>query len=40
MDKTFNIKITSQAEGQIQEIIHYITYDLKAPAATLHLLDT
>lgn len=26
-----NIKITSQAEEQIQEIIHYITYDLKAP---------
>lgn len=34
------VKITSQAEKQIQEIIHYITNDLKAPDAALHLLDT
>lgn len=40
MDKTYNIKIISQAEEQIQEIIHYITYDLKAHDAALHLLDT
>lgn len=40
MDKTYNIKITSQAEEQIQEIIHYITHELKAPDAALHLLDT
>ena len=40
MDKTYNIKITSQAEEQIQEIIHYITYDLKTPDAAHHLLDT
>lgn len=40
MNKTYNIKITSQAEEQIQEIIHYIAYDLKAPDAALHLLDT
>ena len=39
MDKTYNVKITSQAEEQIQEIVHYITNDLKAPAAALHLLD-
>lgn len=39
MDKTYNVKITSQAEEQIQEIIHYITNDLKAPDAALHLLD-
>ena len=39
MDKTYNVKITSQAEEQIQEIIHYITYDLKTPDAALHLLD-
>ena len=38
MDKTYNIKITSQAEEQIQEIIHYITY--RSPDAALHLLDT
>lgn len=40
MDKTYVVKITSQAEAQIQEIIHYITYELKAPDAALHLLDT
>ena len=39
MDKTYIVKITSQAEEQIQEIIHYITNDLKAPDAALHLLD-
>lgn len=39
MDKTYNVKITSQAENQIQEIIHYITYELKAHEAALHLLD-
>ncbi|MBD5492322.1 MAG: type II toxin-antitoxin system RelE/ParE family toxin [Lachnospiraceae bacterium] len=39
MDKTYIVKITSQAEEQIQEIIHYITYELKAPDAALHLLD-
>lgn len=40
MDKTYKVKITSQAEEQIQEIIHYITNELKAPDAALHLLDT
>lgn len=40
MDKTYNVKITSQAEIQIQEIIHYITHELKAPDAALHLIDT
>lgn len=39
MNKTYTVKITSQAEEQIQEIIHYITNDLKAPDAALHLLD-
>ena len=39
MDKTYIVKITSQAELQIQEIIHYITHELKAPEAALHLLD-
>ena len=38
MDKTYNVKITSQAEDQIQEIIYYITHELKAPEAALHLL--
>ncbi len=40
MGKTYNVKITSQAEEQIQEIIHYLTNDLKAPDAALHLLGT
>lgn len=40
MATTYMVKITSQAEKQIQEIIHYITNDLKAPDAALHLLDT
>lgn len=39
MDKTYIVKITDQAEGQMQEIIRYITHELKAPDAALHLLD-
>ncbi len=31
MDKAYNVKITSQAEDQIQEIIHYITHELRRP---------
>ncbi len=40
MDKTYTVKITSQAEEQIQETIYYIAHELKAPDAALHLLDT
>lgn len=39
MDKTYIVKITSQAEDQIQEIVYYIAQELKAPDAALHLLD-
>ena len=39
MDKTYSIKITSQAEEQILEIVHYISRELKSPDAALHLLD-
>lgn len=39
MIETYTVKVTSQAEAQIQEIISYITYKLKAPDAALHLLD-
>lgn len=39
MDKTYTVKITSQAEEQIQEIVHYISRELKALEAALHLLD-
>lgn len=40
MDKTYIVKITSQAEKQIQEIIHYISHELKSPDAALHLLNS
>ncbi len=40
MDKSYIMKITSQAEKQIQEIVYYIIHELKAPDAALHLLDT
>lgn len=40
MVKTYTVKITSQAEEQIQEIIYYISHELNAPDAALHLLDT
>ena len=39
MDKIYNVKITSQAEEQIQEIVYYISHELKAPDAALQLLD-
>lgn len=39
MGKIYTVKITSWEEGQIQEIIHYIAHELKAPDAALHLLD-
>lgn len=39
MEKIYTVKTTSQAEEQMQEIIHYIAYELKAPDAALHLLD-
>jgi len=39
MNKTYIVKITSQSEEQIQEIISYITHELKSPDAAIHLLD-
>lgn len=39
MDKAYTVKITSQAEAQIQEIIHYVVHELKAPDAAFHLLE-
>ncbi len=39
MNKIYNVKITSQAEEQIQEIIHYIAHERKAPETALHLLN-
>lgn len=40
MDNDYTVKITPQAEEQIQKTIYYITYELKAPDAALYLLDT
>ena len=40
MTKNYIVKITSQAEREIQEIAHYISHELKSPDAALHLLDT
>ena len=39
MVNAYTVKVTSQAEAQMQEIIYYITHKLKAPDAALHLLD-
>lgn len=39
MPETYIVKITSQAKEELQEITHYITYELRAPNAALHLLD-
>ena len=40
MDKTYHVKVTSQAKEQIREIAYYISNELKAPGAALHLLNT
>ena len=38
-DRTSLVKITAQADEQLQEIIKYIASELKAPKAALRLLD-
>lgn len=38
-DKTYIVKITSQAEEQLQEILKYITFELNASKAARCLLD-
>lgn len=38
-DNTYTIKITTQAEEQLQEIVKYIASELKAPKAALRLLN-
>lgn len=37
MNKAYIVKVTSQAEDQIHEIIYYITHELKAPYAALQI---
>ncbi len=39
MAETYAVKITAQAEEQMQEITRYIASELKAPDAALHLVD-
>lgn len=38
-DKTYIVKITAQAQEQLQAIDGYIASELKAPDAARHLLD-
>ena len=38
-DNAYTVKITTQAEEQLQEIVKYIASDLKAPKAALRLLN-
>lgn len=40
MLETYLVKITTQAKKQMLEITQYITSELKAPEASLHLLNT
>lgn len=38
-DKTYIVKITNQAEEQLQAIVKYIASELKSPQAALNLLN-
>ena len=40
MKKTYQVRITDQAQEQMREIAHYIANELKAADAALRLLDT
>lgn len=39
MADTYEVKITTQAQTQLQEILHYIARELKAPEAARNLLN-
>lgn len=39
MADTYEVKITSQAQEQMAEIVDYISHELFAPEAAEHLLD-
>ena len=39
MIKNYTIKMTKQAQEQLHDITHYIASDLKAPDASLNLLN-
>lgn len=39
MENQYTIKITSQAQEQLREILHYIAFELEAPDAAVQMLD-
>ena len=40
MPEKYMVKITTQAQEQLKEIIHYINYSLQAPGTAMKMLDT
>lgn len=40
MPDIFTVKITSQAQEQIRQIVHYIRFTLQSPGAAMKMLDT
>ena len=40
MPETYTVKITSQAQEQLREIVSYIRYTLQSPETAARMLDT
>jgi len=40
MPKKYTVKITTQAQEQLREIVGYIAYTLQSPGTALKMLDT
>jgi len=40
MTAAYLVKVTEQAQEQMREIARYIAFELKAPDAALHMLDS
>lgn len=40
MTDEYVVKVTTQAQEQLREIVHYVAFNLQAPAAAAGLLDT
>lgn len=40
MSEKYTVKITTQAQEQLREIIGYISYTLQAPGTAMKMLDT
>lgn len=36
----YSVKVTTQAQTQLQEIVYYVAFNLKAPTTAIRLLDT